>query len=436
MDSSIATTPVREVTAPSLSLQAEEEARPPPPPPGRRRRYSVLEKLAIVRNVRRKIDMGMSQRAACEDVNIHHTMYGVWAKKTQEMQHARNNKARSLCPGPPSVVLQPMQDELLRFIFELREQGMPVSISMVASRASQLSPAFSQKSRTAKSSAARRFVRSHSLVHRLGTHESQRSPAETAADAMDFMTTVARPKVLDQATRHPDYILNMDQTPIPFTYNAKKTLEVVGRRTVHVRKSTNDTKRATFAMTVTASGKVLKPLLVFKGAPNGRIVKNEFPGYTRDVIYACQDNAWMDERVMLMWISKVLEPYIAMAPEGIVPILFLDSYRCHMMASVITTIQDLGVEVEHIPGGCTPLCQPVDIGVNKPFKDRIRRQWEEWMINEGILTGTTTPPTRGHIVQWTLNAMNGMSHDIVFNAWRHGRYTWFPTTAPPAIENN
>ena len=351
MDSSIATTPVREVTAPSLSLQAEEEARPPPPPPGRRRRYSVLEKHAIVRNVRRKIDMGMSQRAACEDVNIHHTMYGVWAKKTQEMQHARNNKARSLCPGPPSVVLQPMQDELLRFIFELREQGIPVSISMVASRASQLSPAFSQKSRTAKSSAARRFVRSHSLVHRLGTHESQRSPAETAADAMDFMTTVARPKVLDQATRHPDYILNMDQTPIPFTYNAKKTLEVVGRRTVHVRKSTNDTKRATFAMMVTASGKVLKPLLVFKGAPNGRIVKNEFPGYTRDVIYACQDNAWMDERVMLMWISKVLEPYIAMAPEGIVPILFLDSYRCHMMASVITTIQDLGVEVEHIPGG-------------------------------------------------------------------------------------
>ena len=429
MDSSIATTPVRQV-------QAEEEARPPPPPPGRRRRYSVLEKLAIVRNVRRKIDMGMSQRAACEDVNIHHTMYGVWARKAQEMQHARNNKARSLCPGPRSAVLQPMQDELLRFIFELREQGMPVSISMVASKAAQLSPTFSRKSRTAKSSAARRFVRSHRLVHRLGTHESQRSPAETAADAIDFMTSVARPKVLDQASRHPDYILNMDQTPIPFTYNAKKTLEVVGRRTVHVRKSTNDTKRATFAMTVTASGKVLKPLLVFKGAPNGRIVKNEFPGYTRDVIYACQDNAWMDERVMLMWISKVLEPYIAMAPEGIVPILFLDSYRCHMMASVVTIIQDLGVEVEHIPGGCTPLCQPVDIGVNKPFKDRIRRQWEEWMINEGLLTGTTTPPTRGHIVHWTLNAMNGMSHDIVYNAWRHGQYTWFPTTAPAAIANN
>ena len=38
------------------------------------------------------------------------------------------------------------------------------------------------------------------------------------------------------------FILNMDQTPIPFTFNSKSTLEVVGARTVHVRKSTNDTK--------------------------------------------------------------------------------------------------------------------------------------------------------------------------------------------------
>ena len=64
------------------------------------------------------------------------------------------------------------------------------------------------------------------------------------------------------------------------------------------------------------------------------------------------------------------------------------------------------------------------------------KPWEEWMINEGMLTGTTSPPTRGDIVQWTLNAMNGMSHNIVFNAWRHGQYTWFPTAAPAAIANN
>ena len=97
----------------------------------------------------------------------------------------------------------------------------------------------------------------------------------------------------------------MDQTPVPFTYNSKKTLEIVGRRSVHVRKSTNDTKRATFAMTVTASGTVLKPLLIFKGKPGGRIKQREFPTYPKEMLYSCQENAWMDERVMLMWVEKI-----------------------------------------------------------------------------------------------------------------------------------
>ena len=85
-----------------------------------------------------------------------------------------------------------------------------------------------------------------------------------------------------------------------------------------------------------------------------------------------------------MWIEMVLKPYVGTAPDDVVPILFWDAYRCHMMNSVVNAIQDLGGEVEHIPGGCTSLCQPVDIGISKPFKAFLRKAWEKWMINEGI----------------------------------------------------
>ena len=101
------------------------------------------------------------------------------------------------------------------------------------------------------------------------------------------------PKLL-QSNRHEDFVLNMDQTPVPFTFNAMKTLELVGQRTIHIRKSTSDTKRVTCTMTVSASGRVLTPLLVFKGAPNGRIERNEFVSYPDDAEYVCQSNAWMD----------------------------------------------------------------------------------------------------------------------------------------------
>ena len=131
--------------------------------------------------------------------------------------------------------------------------------------------------------------------------------------------------------------------------------------------------------------------MVLKGKPNGRIVTCEFPEFPDGILYTCQDNAWMDKKVMLQSVEKILKPYVDDVLDGVIPILFLDSYRCHIMGSVVTAIQNLGVEVEHIPGGCTYLCQPVDVGVNKPFKKLIRDKWEQWMISEGIVHGTTSP---------------------------------------------
>ncbi|KAI2495737.1 pogo transposable element with KRAB domain [Fragilaria crotonensis] len=169
-------------------------------------------------------------------------------------------------------------------------------------------------------------------------------------------------------------------------------------------------------MTVTASGEVLTPLVVFKGKPGGRIAQREFATYPHE----------MDEKVMLTWVDTILKPYVMTAPDGVVPIVFWSSYRCHMMSSVVEAVQDLGVEVEHIPGGCTGLCQPVDVGVNKPFKHRIRHQWERWMIAEGLVHGTTSPPSRLDICRWTLVAFQKLPEQMIRNAWRHGEYTWFP----------
>lgn len=32
-----------------------------------------------------------------------------------------------------------------------------------------------------------------------------------------------------------------------------------------------------------------------------------------------------------------------------------------------------------LPGGCTSLIQPLDVALNKPFKDRMRSQWKRWL---------------------------------------------------------
>jgi len=126
------------------------------------------------------------------------------------------------------------------------------------------------------------------------------------------------------------------------------------------------------------------PFLIFKGKRQGRIERREFSTYPDGCFYAVQDNAWMDEIAMLSWVNNVLKPHVESAPDDIIPILLLDSYRCHTMQSVVRKIQALGVEVKHIPGGCTHLCQPVDVGYNKPFKAHIMHLWQDWMVKEGL----------------------------------------------------
>ncbi len=38
------------------------------------------------------------------------------------------------------------------------------------------------------------------------------------------------------------------------------------------------------------------------------------------------------------------------------------------MGHTVTKIQSLGIEVQHIPGSCTYLCQPINNVVNKSIK--------------------------------------------------------------------
>lgn len=147
-----------------------------------RRRFTIQQKLALLRVVKTKIDQGMSKRAACEDLNIHHTMYSVWVKQFQDFVQARNTKSKSLCPGRISA-LASIQNELRSYITEElgKQQGMAVSISMVMHKAAQLSTEFAAKSRIAQYSVVRRFMHSNGFDCRRGTHTSSSSSSESDA---------------------------------------------------------------------------------------------------------------------------------------------------------------------------------------------------------------------------------------------------------------
>ena len=48
------------------------------------------------------------------------------------------------------------------------------------------------------------------------------------------------------------------------------------------------------------------------------------------------------------------------------------------------------------------------------------------MISEGMVEGTTSPPSREQTVNWAKYANETMSEVNICNAWKHGQYSWFP----------
>ena len=129
--------------------------------------------------------------------------------------------------------------------------------------------------------------------------------------------------------------------------------------------------------------------------------------------------------MMLLWLEKCLVPWKNTLPDDVMPLLILDSFRIHMMGPIVETIQRLGIEVQYIPGGCTYLCQPIDVGVNRPLKKAVENLWEDWMYDKVGENGwDVATPSREMIATWVSEVYWTIDQKICKNAWKKKGYEW------------
>ena len=197
--------------------------------------------------------------------------------------------------GPVSV-LKDIERELIAFVDEWRRKGLPVNRFILMQKACSLKPELQLKSESAAKMSISRFMKKNRFTHRMATHKAQRHPSEVEADALQFLD-VMRPILLEQ-NRDLDYVINMDQTPVYHVMDFKTTIDKVCVRTVNLRTSAADSKRVTVAVTVTASGKQLKSMVVFKGKSLAGVnIKNKNTHTCPIIVAARQSNgAYRDSR--------------------------------------------------------------------------------------------------------------------------------------------
>ena len=62
-------------------------------------------------------------------------------------------------------------------------------------------------------------------------------------------------------------------------------------------------------------------------------------------------------------------------------LLVYDVFEAHLTESVKAAIARENTNLAVIPGGLALLLQPLDVSLNKPFKDNVRKRRMQWMAD-------------------------------------------------------
>jgi hypothetical protein len=86
----------------------------------------------------------------------------------------------------------------------------------------------------------------------------------------------------------------------------------------------------------------------------------------------------------------------------------------HMNAENVTALQTVGVEVDFILAGCTPILHVMDKGLHKPFKQYLKEQSAAWMV----VRGEGEKPTCLDIPNLIQVAWDQVSVSTILNTWQ------------------
>ena len=92
----------------------------------------------------------------------------------------------------------------------------------------------------------------------------------------------------------------------------------------------------------------------------------------------------------------------------------------HVTDTVKASLKRENTDIAVIPGGLTSILQPLDVSLNKPFKDGVKKKWMQWMadgIHEFTATGRQKKPSEELICSWISEAWNNIPAEMVTAAF-------------------
>ena len=231
----------------------------------------------------------------------------------------------------------------------------------------------------------------------------------------------------------PNLVINWDQAGVKLVPLQNWTMEEKGSSRIEVA-GINDKRQITLTLAGSLSGELLPLQLLYQGKTERSHPKYTFPPEF-DVWHT--PNHWANEETTLRFITHIIILYLQgvrnrnNTPDQGALVIF-DVFKGHMGEAVQTLLKENKIFRVVVPSNCTDLFQPLDLSVNKPFKDKLRRGFSEWYAQEVAkqLTDNVQPDAvhidmRMSIVKklscrWIMSAYNHIhsSPEIVRNGFK------------------
>lgn len=223
----------------------------------------------------------------------------------------------------------------------------------------------------------------YSLLHRMNfvqrkvtTAKSKHTIANFSRLKEHFLRDVVATVMMEEIP--PELILNWDQTGIKIVSSNTWTMDQQGVKRVEVC-GANDKRLITAVFCGSLVGDFLPIQVIYQGKTARCHPHYEFPPEW-DITHSPKH--WSTETTMIQYIQKIIIPYINGARQAFQDdtsaLIIMDNFKGQITTSVTSLLEENNIHVCLLPPNTTDRLQPMDISVNKPVKDILKRRFEDW----------------------------------------------------------
>ncbi len=372
--------------------------------PTKRKSYDAGFKIKVVLFAKEH-----GNRAAMREFGVNESAIRGWRKQEDALK--KTKKSRKAFRGDKARWPE-LEDRVEAWVNEQRAAGRGISTVLIRLKAKTFAEDMKIGEFQGGPSWCFRFMKRKDLSIRQRTTVCQKLPKDWEEKLESFRSYTGG--LVQELKISLDHLANMDEVPLTFDIPMHRTVEKKGEKMVPIKTTGHEKSSFTVVLSCTASGKKLPPMVIFK---RKTIPKEKFPP---GIEIRANAKGWMDEAMMNDW----LDSCFAKRPGGFFKtapsVLVLDSMTAHKCESVKVHAKKMNTRLSIIPGGLTKLLQPLDISVNKAFKDNLRLIWENWMVtgeHSFTKTGRQRRATYAEVSKWVLQSWNKVKVSSITNGF-------------------